>query len=81
MECDLHGLEQAEAYIEIIHALKECKTENDNKIHLIHGYHSGTALKSYIQSPKFLAQMKKHGFRLTRIKSSNQGTSSFVIGK
>lgn len=79
MECDLHGCEQAEAYIEILQTLRECKEEKDNIIQIIHGFHKGTILKSYVQSQKFISQMKKEGFLLTRIKSTNPGISSFMI--
>ncbi|UYP47619.1 hypothetical protein NEF87_003904 [Candidatus Lokiarchaeum ossiferum] len=79
MECDLHGYEQAEAYIEILHTLKECKAKNDQILQIIHGFNKGTILKSYVQSQKFIAQMKKEGFRLSRKKSPNPGTSCFKI--
>ncbi len=78
-EINLHGMELTEALIEIHYALKECKNEGFNVIEIIHGYHSGTVLKTYIQSPKFLKEMKKDGFMLKRIRSSNQGATRFQI--
>jgi DNA-nicking Smr family endonuclease len=79
MQCDLHGFEQAEAFVEILNVLKECRQNRENKIEFIHGFHSGIALKLYIQSPKFLSQMKRNGFKLIRIKAPNPGITCFQL--
>jgi dsDNA-specific endonuclease/ATPase MutS2 len=79
MEVDLHGFELADAVIEINYALKEISNNGEKVVKFIHGYHSGSILQGYIRSPKFLKQMKKNGYNLKRLKSSNQGTTSFQI--
>ena len=79
MEIDLHGFELADAIIEINYALKESSNNDEKVIIFIHGYHSGSILQGYIRSPKFLKQMKKNGYVLKRMKSPNQGTTSFQI--
>ena len=76
---DLHGFELAEALIEINYGLQECRTDQENDIEFIHGFHSGSVLQSYIRSPKFIAQMKREGFNLTRIRASNKGTTRFQL--
>lgn len=78
-ELNLHGFELTDAIIEIHFAIQECINEGDKIIELIHGYHSGSVLKNYIQSKKFIDHFQKEGFKLKRIKASNQGTTRFQI--
>lgn len=79
MEIDLHGLELAEAIIEVFYALEECKTANDSVLEIIHGYNTGSVLKNYFRSKKFIAQSKREGFQLKQLKPPNPGTSRFKI--
>ncbi len=79
MKIDLHGLELSEAIIEVHYTLEECKSDGDRLLEIVHGYNTGRVLKNYFLSQKFLKSVEKEGFRLTRQKSPNPGTTLFKI--
>ena len=79
MEIKIRGLELWEALEEISYCLEECQIKGIQEISIIHGYRKGQVLKNYIQSEGFLKEMKREGFRLKRIESSNPGVSNFIF--
>jgi len=79
MEIRIRGLELWEALEEISYRLEECQIKGIQEISIIHGYRKGQVLKNYIQSEGFLKEMKREGFRLKRIESSNPGVSNFIF--
>ena len=58
-EIDLHGLYVKDALIIVTEKLKECQTNNNKGIKIIHGYHRGHALRDYFRSHLFIREMKK----------------------
>ncbi len=79
MEIRIRGLDLFEALEEISYRLEECQIKGIPEISIINGYRKGQVLKNYIQSGVFLKEMKRGGFRLKRIESSNPGVSSFTF--
>jgi hypothetical protein len=79
MELDLHGFEIADAIVEIIQFLRECKLVGARTLTIIHGYHGGHVLRDYLRSPKFIIDMKKQGFSLSRQKIADPGSTSFLL--
>lgn len=79
MELDLHGLEIAEAMIEIYLSLEDCKKNGDSIITFIHGFHGGQSLKNSIRSPRFLKELYKHGYQLKKSDYKDPGKTTFLI--
>jgi dsDNA-specific endonuclease/ATPase MutS2 len=79
MEIDIHGLHLWEAIDEIIYFLEECRLNGIQEISIVHGYHHGKILKDYIRSDGFIKEMRREGFSLKKIKSSNEGVTRFLI--
>ena len=79
MEIRIRGLDLFEALEENSYRLEECQIKGKPEISIINGNRKGQVLKNYIQSWVFLKEMKREGFRLKRIESSNPGVSSFTF--
>jgi hypothetical protein len=79
LKCDLHGFELAEAWVEILQALRECQINDDSKLEIVHGYKHGQVLKDYILSSQFIKDTTKAGFLLKKVQSVNPGTTLFSI--
>ena len=71
---DLHGYTLDDAKIELDNFLNFVD-KNIDEVHVVHGYHSGNAIKNYL----------KHDFRHKRVKknlhSVNQGITILVLKK
>ena len=71
---DVHGMTKIEAQKAIEQAIKNAPNNCDT-LTVIHGYHSGTELKNFIQS--------RNGIRSKRIErkkyTMNQGETIFVL--
>jgi len=68
-----------DALDEIVYFLDDCSAKGIKEISIVHGFHGGQVLKSYIQSEGFLKEMAKQGFKLQRKKSNNSRESCFII--
>ena len=79
MQIDLHGLELSEAIVEVSYGLEDCKVNEDRLLEIIHGFNTGRVLKNYFNSQKFLKSVEREGFRLTKQKPPNPGTTLFKI--
>lgn len=79
MEINLHGRERADAYIEICRALDECLIVGDNRLTMIHGYHHGVSLQSYVRSNKFLAKLKKANYKVKLIPPKDPAKTSLAV--
>ncbi|MHA1520356.1 MAG: Smr/MutS family protein [Promethearchaeota archaeon] len=79
MEIDLHGMELSEAVIEVFYALEDCKSSEDLFLEIVHGYQSGRVLKNHFSSQKFLKSAEREGYRLSKQRSSNPGTTLYKI--
>ena len=79
MEVNCHGMELVTAEAEVLLTLQECKLEEDTSLSIIHGFHSGEVLKRYFNSDQFLSKMRREGYRLTALRTSNPGTTNFRI--
>jgi hypothetical protein len=77
-QVDLHGRELDEALIEILDALRECVAQADSTIEIIHGFHHGTVIKSFLATPKFKDMLRKEGFVLDKIMAS-KGSMQFHV--
>ena len=78
MELDLHGFELDEAKTEVLHALAECRVNEDAVLDLVHGYH-GAILLSYFRSSRFRAAMARQGFGILRMEVLNQGKTRYHL--
>ena len=67
---DLHGKNQYQARITIDAALRRAKG-GTYRLRLIHGYHSGTALRDMIRA--------EYAGKVLRIQSINEGTTDLVL--
>lgn len=79
MDLDLHGMEFAEAMVEIYLCLEECKKRGDSIITFIHGFHAGQTLKNSIRSPRFLSELSKNGYTLKKSEFKDSGKTTFII--
>ncbi len=79
MEIDLHGMELQEAMLEISYALKECETQEDHYLTIVHGYRGSGILKSYFSSRRFRRDVKRDGYKLEYVKDKNPGSSKFIV--
>ena len=73
MEIDLHGFELVEAMIEVDYAIRECIGDGESQITIVHGFHSGSVLKNYFRSARFIRDMKKSGVSIKVTNTSNLG--------
>lgn len=71
---DVHGLTVTEARIEIERSIKNAP-KNCKTVTVIHGYHSGTSLKDFIQSRNGIRSKRIERKRLTM----NQGETIFIL--
>ena len=67
---DLHGKNQYQARITIDAALRRAKA-GTYRLRLIHGYHSGTALRDMIRT--------EYAGKVLRIQSINEGTTDLIL--
>jgi hypothetical protein len=81
MELDLHGFELDEAKMEVLHALAECRVNEDAVLDLVHGYHHGSILLRYFRSARFRAQMAREGFVIQRMEVVNRGKTRYHLKK
>ena len=78
-ELDLHGLYVKDALIKVKEKLKECQTNNNKGIKIIHGYHRGQALRDYFRSQLFIKEMKKVGLYVRIVRTSLEGETSIIF--
>jgi len=78
MKIDLHGLTLDEAIIELRMGLSESLQCDDSVVEVIHGYHSGQVLKTYLQSNRFEGDKLKEGIIITRLKKGSSPGSMLV---
>ena len=78
MELDLYGFELDEAKMEGLHALAECRVNEDAVLDLVHGYH-GTILFRYFRSARFRAAMAREGFVIRRMEGLNRGKTRYHL--
>lgn len=71
MKIDLHGLTLDEAILELKMGLIESLQLDDLMIEIIHGYHTGQVLKTYLHSSRFESDMLKEGIVITRLKKGS----------
>lgn len=81
MELDLHGRQRGDAYIEICRALDECIIVGDDRLDLIHGFHHGVSLQSFVRSNKFLSKLKKAKYKVEILDTTDPGVTRFKIVK
>ena len=67
---DLHGKNQYQARITIDAALRRAKG-GTYRLRLVHGYHSGTALRDMIRT--------EYAEKVLRIQSINEGTTDLIL--
>jgi hypothetical protein len=78
MKVDVHGFELDGALLEIYMALEQCRLDGDETIEIVHGFHNGEVIKTYLGTPKFKKQVEAQGFFLTRV-ASIKGSTTFRI--
>jgi hypothetical protein len=78
MELDLHGFELDEAKMEVLHALAECRVNEDAVLDLVHGYHGSILLVSF-RSARFRAAMGREGFVIRRMEVLNRGKTRYHL--
>ena len=78
MKIDLHGLTLDEAIIELRMGLSESLQCDDSIVEIIHGYHNGQVLKTYLHSSRFEADMLKEGIIFTRLKKGSSPGAMLV---
>jgi DNA-nicking Smr family endonuclease len=71
MKIDLHGLTLDEAIIELRLGVVESLQMDDLVIEIVHGYHGGQVLKTYLHSSQFERDMRKEGITISRLKKGS----------
>ena len=72
------SLEEGKELISKAVMMAYCKREG--QIVIIHGYHVGTAHREYLDSSKFISDMKKLGISVVHVKrKSNPGDTLIII--
>lgn len=79
MEINVHGMQVADAEIELMYALEECKLNGDPFLTIVHGYNLGTAIRDQVRSSKFLGRMRRNGYNLQLERISDKGKTTFNI--
>ncbi|MBD3351020.1 MAG: hypothetical protein GF364_06000 [Candidatus Lokiarchaeota archaeon] len=79
MQIDLHGCQRGDAFIEICKALDECKIMMDDQLDIIHGYHQGQSLRSFVRSGRLIKMLRSNGYQVKKINISDPGKTSFSL--
>ena len=78
MKIDLHSLTLDEAIIELKLGLLESIQMDNSIVEIIHGYHGGQVLKTYLHSTQFERDMRKAGITISRLKKGSTPGSMLI---
>ncbi len=79
MEIDVHGMSLIEAIDDIFFEIDDLRGTEIREFSMIYGFHTGTVLKNYFNSQRFIQEMKQYGIILRKTGNPNRGKTKFEI--